>query len=161
MLRVFPLSPVPDLRTFFITGRANTSIIPLDTRLARRTSSNPATSILPITKTGSGVRFYHQVAPCNVTTGRLRCFPLQGISHQSLPTLPSSGSNPAAANAAATAATTSKNGGGGAGGIVRGISSSFRRRPLSLRLNGRWMHMSSSRSESQAAASAQPLEGEV
>ena len=38
---------ISGLRTYFITGRASTDIVPLDTRLARRTSSTPATFLLP------------------------------------------------------------------------------------------------------------------
>ena len=35
------------LRTYFITGRASANFVPLDTRLARRTSSTPATFLIP------------------------------------------------------------------------------------------------------------------
>ncbi|TRY74079.1 hypothetical protein TCAL_07404 [Tigriopus californicus] len=44
--------PVKDMKTYFITGRASPNFVPLDTRMARRTSSTPATFLLPaITQT--------------------------------------------------------------------------------------------------------------
>lgn len=37
----------PDMKTYFITGRASPNYVPFDTRMARRTSSNPASFLIP------------------------------------------------------------------------------------------------------------------
>jgi hypothetical protein len=57
-LSSYLFAPISEMKTYFISGRARSDIVPIDTRLARRhqqqlTSSTPATSLLlpSITKT--------------------------------------------------------------------------------------------------------------
>jgi hypothetical protein len=47
------------MKTYFICGRATTNFVPVNTRLARKTSSTPATFLLPaLTTTDTSVRSF-------------------------------------------------------------------------------------------------------